>query len=247
MAGGRRVTINEVLRLSRRVFLALGVGPGCEREPAQAVTWLEARGLPGLATLAADLERLRGAAAQGLRIAAEEGAGPGELRVDAGAGATLWAASGAVDWLLSRPPGARVRIGNAFSPLWPVPLLAARSAERGFWLEARGPDAALQLVAHGTGDDALGVETSGSLQALAGAQTEVVIGTGPLPRPARLEAPAVTLDAVTLDSRHRDSLHHGLRADPEIWERLLALGRESLVPASQASLARGAGGGDDNA
>ena len=45
---GERVTLNEVVRRTRRALSALGAGAGCEREPAEAVGWLQTRGLDGV-------------------------------------------------------------------------------------------------------------------------------------------------------------------------------------------------------
>jgi len=248
----RRVSLNEVLRIARRAMLALGIGPSGDREPGEAVAWLESRGLGGVWTLAADVDalRARGAAAPAIREQA-----PQRLRLDAGGASGLLLAPLAVDWLAAHAAaegagvrrdeavGAGVVVERLRSPLWVLPALAA-AAGVGIWAQARDAAGAPVLCAD-RGEGGPSLMLWHPPQTLAGRCVDLELGAGS-PSPAAGGAQR-TLAAADLDAAHRAALERGCRVDAQRWQRLLAVAREVLVPESQQSRTRGAGGGDDDA
>lgn len=241
-----RVTLNEVLRLSRRVCLALGIGPGCEHEPARAVTWLEARDLPGLLTLWTDLERLRERAGRGMEVLEDDVASGGLVRVDGAGTSALFAVPGALDWLLTLPQGVRLSLTGVHSPLFALAALAERPVASGLWVRAQDAAGIWQLSARIDAGSRTAVSAAGDVEGLAGVATTLLMGRGCGPADGDAGA-VVRVCAAALDRRYRQSLEQGITMDPALWLRLAGVARESLVPESRASRARGAGGGDDNA
>ncbi len=236
-----RVTVNEVVRVSRRVFAALGTGPGCEREGADAVAWLETRGLAGLATLHADLPALRRLGATPWQVRHES---PGRLEMDGRGGSAVLAAPAVVDWLAGEGEAAGVELASVRSPLWLLPPLAARCTETVAWLEARGPGLLLRAWCDGAGG--FEVTLPDPPARLAGRIVDVRGGRGG--PPAAPPDPATPqLAAPDLDRRQWAALRDGLAVPRDLWHALVAVAREVLVPESEQSRARGAGGGDDNA
>ena len=240
-----RVTLNEVLRLSRRVCLALRVGPGCEHEPARAVTWLEARGLPGLLTLWTDLERLRESTGRGMQILEEDVASGGLVRLDGAGASALFAVPGALDWLLTLPEGVRLCLTDVHSPLFALAALAERPVASGLWVRAQDAAGCWQLSVRVDSGSRTAVSAAVDVERLAGVATSLLMGRGSGPAHENAGT-VVSLCGAVLERRYRQSLGQGIATDPALWLRLADVARESLVPESQMSRARGAGGGDDN-
>lgn len=234
-----RVSLNEVLRLARRVLLAWGAGPGCEHEPALAVTWLESRGLAGLEMLWRECRPPCAPA----RWAAEEGAGAAvaTLRIDGGGGSAAWIAAAAADWLAAREGPARVQVSAARSPLWFVPELAARRERVPAWLLARGDDggAAAPLLAARASAAGVTLELACDPAALAGREAALTLGRGASPPLAW--TPRERIGHAALAARHAASLDGGIAVDEQLWHALYGVARGALVPESAASRARGAG------
>ena len=65
--------------------------------------------------------------------------------------------------------------------------------------------------------------------------------------PAALPPGGWQVDHDGLEARHRAALDRGVTLDAHDWKRLGLVAQEALVPESEASRERGAGGGDDNA
>src|SRR5262249_26381814 len=96
-----RVSQFEIHRLVQRALEGSGAPYGVDRDGAQSVAWLEARGLPGLRLLAPDLPSLQNCFV-GLR--AEEG--KAALEIDAGGVSAIAYGSAVID-LARGPPRLR--------------------------------------------------------------------------------------------------------------------------------------------
>ena len=90
-----RVSQFEIYRLSQRALEALGAGYGVDRDGARATAWLEARSLPGLSLLAADLPDLE----RGIRPPRLEGEADAEIAIDAAGGSAIAYAGALMDIL----------------------------------------------------------------------------------------------------------------------------------------------------
>jgi hypothetical protein len=141
---------------------------------------------------------------------------------------------------------------------WPLFLLpfAARRAEsgRGTRLRWGEGDAAVFVSANPPGDPAAGCRI-----VCAGEDRDpAAVMTGDLPvdvvlsgmmtavrAPARPRSVQV-VDAARLDDALNRSLAEGIAVDDAVWARIGAVASRVLVPASEESRARGAGGGDAN-
>jgi hypothetical protein len=236
-AAHRRVSGNEVLRLARRVFQAMGVGPGGEVEPAKAVVWLEMHALGGLACLQADLEALQ-SVAPGRHRMVQRVAGVETL--DGEGGSALFALQDAVALALASPSPVCVAIDRVRTPCWLAPCLAAAAAGPRLWGMAESDGWVLEVARAPEGVVLHGVE---SVDALAGRRCAIRIGDGPPPAPP---VAAWTLDADALRRRRAHALDAGVTVDAALWDALSAIARRTLVPASEHSRRHGAGGGDDN-
>jgi hypothetical protein len=242
------VSQNEVYRLTQRALEGSGAPHGTDRDGAYAVAWLEARGLPGLGMLAAALDRMEGAFAPLAPPRREEDTAVLDLQ---GRPAVAWC--GAVldcfELLTAGPAG--VSLLRVQSCRWPLFLLpfAARRAESGRgtrlrWGEGASavflsadPAAGCRIVCAGDPDSVM----TGDLPAdvvLSGMMTAVRA-------PARPRSVQV-VDAARLDAALQRSLAEGIAVDDSVWARVGAVASRVLVPASEESRARGAGGGDAN-
>jgi hypothetical protein len=245
------VSQNEVYRLTQRALEGSGAPHGIDRDGAFAVAWLEARGLPGLAMLAAALDRMQGAFAALAPPRRDDDAAVLDLQ---GRPAIAW--GGAVldcfELMTASPAGASLlRVRSCRWPLFLLPF-AARRAESGRgtrlrWGEGEtavflSADAAAgcRIVCAGESGD-LAAAMTGDLQAdvvLSGMMTAVRA-------PARPRSVQV-VDAARLDAALNRSLAEGIAVDDAVWARIGAVASRVLVPASEESRARGAGGGDAN-
>ena len=242
---GMRVSQFEIYRLVQRALEGLGSGYGVDRDAARTIAWLEARGLPGLARLDADLAELD----RGIRPPTLESG----TTIDAGGGSAIAFASAVLDLLGARAATgvASLRLRRCRSPLFLIP--AAVESRRGFALTLswRGPD----------GDIAARVDGGGRLKLfLAHGQGLPSALLDPVPRDIDLRAaPAAKraaplspglgsiLDGRALARRLAHSLDHGIEVDPALWRRIDAVAARVQVPASAESRLKGAGGGDANA
>lgn len=247
-----RVSQNEVYRLAQRALEGSGAPYGTDRDGAFAVAWLEARGLPGLVLLAAALDQLEGAFAP---LPPPRREGEAAILDLEGRPAVAWGGSvfDCFELLTGRPAGASLlRVRSCRWPLFLLPF-AARRAESGRgtrlrWGEGEGavfltadPATGCRIVCAGEGRD-LAAVMNGDLPAevvLSGMMTAVR-------SPARPRSVQV-VDAIRLDAALDRSLAEGIDVDDALWARVADAASRVLVPASEESRARGAGGGDANA
>jgi hypothetical protein len=236
-APGRRVSCNEVLRLARRVFQATGMGPGCETEPAQAVAWLEMHARAGLACLNADLEALAAAEPAAPRVARMV---DGVETLDGQGGSALPVLQDAVALAGASRTPLRLAVDRVRTPGWLAPCLAAAGSDVPLWGIAES-DGGVLRVTRGPGGMVLhGVV---GLDVLAGRGCAIRLGDGPPPTPP---GAGWALEAADLRRRREEALRAGVMVDAVVWDALSAFARRALVPASEHSRRRGAGGGDDN-
>jgi hypothetical protein len=218
-----RVSQFEIYRLVQRALEGAGAPYGVDRDGAQAVAWLEARGLPGLRLLLADLPGLEGRF-EGLKLG-RTAAGPA---IDA-SGRSAIAYGGAVIDLARGLPSLRLR--RCRSPVFLLPAAAAAG------LALRWRQGAGEVLCRVEG------EIRGSESALLDvAPTEVEIDAGAAVAPGL----PVILDGPALARRYEQALAQGVAVDGEIWRRIDAVAARVQVPASAESRLKGAGGGDAN-
>jgi hypothetical protein len=246
------VSQNEIYRLTQRALEGSGAPHGTDRDGAFAVAWLEARGLPGLVLLAAALDRLEGAFAPLAPPRRDDDAAVLDLQ-----GRPVIAWGGAVldcfELLTAGPAGAPLlRVQSCRWPLFLLPF-AARRAEsgRGTRLRWGEGDAAVFVSANPPGDPAAGcrIVCAGDPDAvmMSDLPADVVLSgmMTAVRAPARPRSVQV-VDAARLDDALNRSLAEGIAVDDAVWARIGAVASRVLVPASEESRARGAGGGDAN-
>jgi hypothetical protein len=238
----------EIYRICQRTLEGLGAPYGIDRDGAAAAVWLEARGLPGLACLAGDLEQLQKPSAFAGLSPRRSGTGSAEL--DAVNRPAIAFAGGAVDYLLPlalRAPDGRgqLTIRQCRSPLFLLPAaIAAASAEARLRL-------AWGDIAFDIGPDALAVEVASHrswLEALSEAGPATVRlehhrGMTPASGPASKDESIQAQLALAYER----SLQQGVWVHDGLWQRLSKTAARVQVPASEASRRKGAGGGDANA
>lgn len=219
-----RVSQFEIHRLVQRALEGSGAPYGVDRDGAQAAAWLEARGLPALRLLLADLPALDGRF-QGLKLADGE--------IDAANGPAIAYASAVIDLArsglaLGRPS---LRLRRCRSPLFLLPAAMAVPGLLLEWRQAAGAVFCRDAFLHGSAAALLGA-----------ASADIEIRTGG-PAPENLP---VFLDPPALARRYGEALQRGVEVDDGIWRRIDTVARRVQVPASTESRLRGAGGGDAN-
>jgi hypothetical protein len=241
----------EIYRIVQRAREGLGAGYGADRDGARSVAWLEARGLPGLSLLAADLPVLE----RGIQPPGLPGGAGSELAIDMGGGSAIAHAGALWDILAGRAPApgggeAGLLLRHCRSPLFLIPPVLENP--RGLavclgWQSDAGPvqaridaQASLTLFTHPVAilESALLGEVLGDVRILAGPAGR----TAPLPA-----GMTVALDGQSLARRFGRALDEGIEVDPEVWRRLESVAARVQVPASEESRLKGAGGGDANA
>ncbi len=241
----------EIYRLVQRALEAVGAGYGVDRDGARAVAWLEARGLPGLAQLAADLADLE----HGIRPPKLEPGASSELDVAAGGGSAVAFAGAVIDLVVGRAAAsasrqAGLRLRQCRSPLFLIP--AAVENGRGFALALswRGPsgDVVARLEADGRFSLFLarGKELRLALLGLAPSDVEIDAAASHEALPPVQAGLVMVLDRDELGRRLAHFLDHGVDVDPAIWRRIDDVAARVQVPASEESRIKGAGGGDAN-
>jgi hypothetical protein len=221
-----RVSQFEIYRLVQRALEGSGAPYGVDRDGAQAVAWLESRGLRGLRLLQEDLPLLEGRFT-GLTLTRNtEG-----IEIDATGVSAIAYGSAVID--LARD-GVTLRIHRCRSPLFLLPAAVAASAE----LEFRWGD--ILCAAHGDAGASLWFGAGEAL--LDPTPCEVQIRS----RSAAMSA-RPSLDSAELARRYEISLAQGIEVDDALWRRIDAVAARVQVPASTESRLKGAGGGDANA
>jgi Protein of unknown function (DUF3726) len=239
----------EIHRICQRALEGLGAPYGIDRDGAAAVVWLEARGMPGLALLAGDLERLEKSDAFAGLTPRMSGAGRAEL--EAGGLPTIVFAGAAVDFLMllalrSADGRGRLTIEHCRSPLFLLPAaVAAVSAETSLslaWGEVVVEMGAYGLLLRGASGRSrqVALGEAGPVTAKLEYHRSVPpAASGPGPKDGSIEA--------ELTRAHDRSLQEGIGVDEGLWQRLSAIAARVQVPASEVSRQKGAGGGDANA
>jgi hypothetical protein len=230
-----RVSQFEIYRLCQRALEGLGAPYGVDQDGARTVAWLEARGLPGLALLAAGLPRLEGGFG-GLALA------PGEV-IDAGGRPAVAYGSAVID-LLAAPAakGATLHLRRCRAPLFLLPPAVAAAAgdlavELG-WNSVR-----CRVAPAGRVD--LTPSPGPALEALLrdGGETEVTASAWRAEPRSHADGATEAVFAEWL----RRSLDHGVAVDAATWAAIAEIAARVQVPASAESRLKGAGGGDANA
>lgn len=246
-----RLSLNEVHRAAQRALEGAGAPHGVDRDGAQAVAWLEARGLPGLALLDASLGQMAGTFAPPPAPRRRAGGAAIDL---AGRPALVWAGA-LVDCLrlLNGEDGvSRLELAGC---RWPLALLpeAAQQAAPGRTIELRWQVGPIRVAAVAAVDGACRIALGGGpveprrlFLDPAPADTTMETSRG-VTRAVDRPGAAVVLDAGAFERALEDSLAHGVAVEAALWQRISAAAQRVLVPASAESRARGAGGGDANA
>jgi hypothetical protein len=221
-----RVSQFEIYRLVQRALEGSGAPYGVDRDGAQAVAWLESRGLPGLSLLQDDLPFLEGRFT-GLMLKRNADG----IEIDAAGISAIAYGSAVID--LARD-GTTLRLHRCRSPLFLLPAAVAAGVPLQIrWREilcATNADAGASLW---VGDGEALLDST---------PTEVEIR-------ADTVAPAARpfLDPAELAHRYEISLAQGVEVEDALWRRIDAVAARVQVPASTESRLKGAGGGDANA
>ena len=226
----------EIYRLAQRALEGSGAPYGVDRDGARAVAWLEARGLPGLERLAADLPGLEGKFS-GL-VPPKDGV------LDAGGLSALAYAGGVLDlWRArrDRKSAALLAIENCRSPIFLMAMAAVEGRELGLSWQAAGVDVCCRVAPDGGVRLAAGLGPGLVAALRAPGPTRVEIGV------ERIDAATDVLGPDELDRRHDLALRQGIAVDEDIWRAVDTVAARVQVPASDQSRLKGAGGGDANA
>jgi len=240
LSGALLVSRNEIWRMVQRSLEASGAPPGIDREGADAVVWLESRGLPGVELFARDLKRLDPDCFAPVELRAEA---DGSMAIACGGRSAITLAGFVIDYaeVLARaaPDGRAVlHLGSCRTPAFLVPVAARRAAAgravglrwkpgRREWHLVMLPPGASTHRNDSRDLDRL-VEVRGTLT------ITLELGSGCAKR---------SLSALNIPEARLDP---GVAVDAGIWARITRRAARVLVPASRESRVRGAGGGDAN-
>ena len=237
-----RVSQFEIYRLIQRSMEALGADYGVDRDAARFVSWLEARGLPGLAMFGQQLARLE-AGLPRPRIEHRNGTDI-DVAVDgpaiACAGALLDLAVG----YLRQSGDVQLRLRGCSAPVYLIPAAVEADLPLSLaWPTPRGEVSAVMAE----GAVSLFVKEGAAIDAalLDNSIGDVVLKAIRKASPRRTGV-GVALTADSLRQRLDHSLDAGVAVDPALWQRIDRVAARVQVPASTVSRERGAGGGDAN-
>ena len=221
-----RVSQFEIYRLVQRALEGSGAPYGVDRDGAQAVAWLESRGLPGLRLLQEDLPLLEGRFT-GLALTRHAE----DIEIDAAGISAIAYGSAVID--LARN-GTTLHLHRCRSPLFLLPAAVAA----GVPLQIRWRE--ILCAANADADAIMWVGDGEALLDSAATEVEIRADTAaPAARPF--------LDPAELARRYEISLAQGIEVDDALWRRIDAVAARVQVPASTESRLKGAGGGDANA
>jgi hypothetical protein len=233
-----RVSQFEIYRLCQRALEGLGAPYGVDQDGARAVAWLEARGLPGLAPLGADLARLDGSFA-GLRLPAGEA-------IDAAGRSAIGFCGAVVDLLVAlAAKDAVLHLRRCRSPLFLLPpAVAAASRGVAFDLAWQAGEGTVACRIVPPGRVALAPAPGPALEAmlLGGDGTDVAAASRRAEPGSAVAEPTEAYFA----ERLRQSLDLGIAVEPATWSAIGQIATRVQVPASEESRLKGAGGGDAN-
>ena len=215
------VSDNEIQVLVCKAGEARGLEPGLREDLAEACAWLARHQLPGLELAAAVLQ-------EDCSVRPRPLAEPGHWNL-AGGSLLLWLRPLLEHHLALNGQEIELILENARDPLAMLPVLLPTG---------------LALCADWQATDADAHERVRALrQELRGRFREPTRTGGRLR--IRFEPPGSTtapwLDAAALTQRRAHSLDHGIEVPESAWETLVAMARDILVEASEASRQRGAG------
>ncbi len=246
-----RVSQNEVYRMAQRALEGAGAPYGIDRDGAQSVAWLAARDLPGLAMLAAALDAMEGAFAP--ILPPHQDGTEGDLDL-AGRPALVSAGSVMDCFALQLGDGQRaaLQLRRCRWPLFLLPLAASHAAHsRAVKLTWQAGAMMLTCIAAPAGQCRIVLEGGeappDALFLDAGPATVMLETPTRNVRATPRTAPQHVIDTTALDEALRRSLGEGITVDDGVWARVMTAARRVLVPASEESRSRGAGGGDANA
>ena len=246
------VSWNELQRTCQKAFRGLGVAAGVDDDSASAVLWLQARGFDALTPLEAALSALECASPRPLRLARREG----EVdMLDAGGQPAVSIASDALDFAVARAVegGTRAEVllvrveGGSFvaGALAQRPMFGCSA--RVEWWDGE-TQLGLDVASGGTCRLSAAPPDRAGADGGLGRETVRIVFNGPgRARWMEWNSPrSVTADDAELERRAVHSVTHGIDVPDGLWTRLLAFAKRTLVPATNASRERGAGGGEYN-
>ena len=248
------VSWNELQRTCQKAFRGLGVPAGADDDASFAVLWLQARGLDALTPLDAALSALERVAPRPLELRLGGGEDGVEV-LDAGGQPAVAIASDALDFAVARAVerGARtdVLLAGVEGAIFVAGTLAQRPVPgrcgRVEWRNGEirhglevAPDGACRL-------SAAPLDLGRSSHGVARQEVRIAIDRPDWSQWMESD-PSWHGDAskAELERRAMDSVTHGIEVPNPLWTRLLAFAKRTLVPASEASRQRGAGGGADD-
>ena len=237
-----RVSQFEIYRVCQRVIEGAGAPDGVDDDAGHDIAWLEARGLPGLACLARDMEPAPAASG----VVSRDGAA-----LDMNGAPSVFAAGNIVGFAVASALGlageaATIAVRRCASPIFLLPAAAGHAHDgatlRIAWRSAVGETAFLadragvRIASHDDTPDAR------ALLAGDGAPVEVTIecrakaGSAAVP-----DGMTVRIAPDDLARHYDDALANGVEVDEGVWQALKILSRKVLVPNSDRSRLRGAG------
>ena len=225
------VTLNEVQRACQKALYGAGAPAGLDDDGAAAAAWLEVRGLPALAPLAAALERWDGDP----RASRLEETAPGAFH--AGGRSAVFLGPLLIDTAIAyadEEGHAALDIAALANPEFLVPL--AHEAGRAGWSFALSWPGCGATVAAETGTTLLG-----DWRAPVQGPCEVTLRCWRAAAESSDLSLPVALGPAELEARCRETLAAGLDVAEPVWQTIGRYAQRALVPASAESRARGAG------
>jgi len=245
-----RVSRYEVHSLCKRAFAGLGFASGVDEDAAAMVAWAEVNGLRGLERLAGVLDGLDGSQNGRVELIARD---KHSAELDAGGQSLLAVGPTALELagvLADVPAGgggsAVVELRNCRDQQFAVSLAARLAAGLAGKQAAQGPQQ-VELCWR-DGDQLLHCRCDGADVKLYRAPTDDSIAADLLRiriAPGGREPTGRADWSLDADVAHC-ALARGIEPPEALWQSLLAYGQRRLVPATEASRERGAGGGDAN-
>jgi len=246
------VSWNELQRTCQKALRGLGVPAGADDDSSFAVLWLEARGLDALTPLEAALSALESAAPRPLQVVGGEAGGD---VLGAGGQPAVSVASDALDFADARAVERKARVELLLTGIEGAILVAGAMAQRPKsgrcgrveWREGTG-QFRLDVASTGACRLSLASFDPGRLSSGLGRQSVRIVIDGSDRSQWMESGPCWRIDAdeSELDHRATQSAIRGVDIPDALWTRLLVFAKRTLVPATHASRARGAGGGEYN-
>jgi len=237
-----RVSHYELHVTCKRAFAGLGFPDGVDEDAAHMVSWSELQGLRGLERLEGSLEALDRTCSGRLAPPLER---EGAVRVDGNGQSVLAIGSTAVDLatVLAGDQGkADVILDNCRDPELAV-ALAVRASGHGHHVRLRWRSG--DRIHIFDAEDSAQINSISAEDAEPTAENVLHIAAWPASS-ERKEAPGGEIRWSLSPERARAVLATGIDVPEELWASLKRYGQRMLVPATDDSRVRGAGGGDAN-